>query len=97
MEEAGIAIEFWHWLVIGFALASLETVVRGAVFFWMGVSAVAVGVIVWVAPALSVEVQVFLFALLSVVAVVSWRRYRAANANSGRGDDTESPPSAGAG
>lgn len=79
MEDTGLVIEFWHWFVLGFGLIILEMLVPGAVFLWMGVSAGLVGVILWLAPGLQIETQVFWFAALSIVAVVVWRKYHTAN------------------
>ena len=42
---AGYEPDFWHWWILGLALIIAETVLPGTYFLWMGVSAVALGVI----------------------------------------------------
>jgi membrane protein implicated in regulation of membrane protease activity len=66
-------IEFWYWWVAGIALIVLEALVPGAFFLWMGVSAGVVGLILWLAPAMSWEWQLLLFAVFSVTSIVLWR------------------------
>lgn len=67
--------EFWHWLVAGLVFVSIEPFVPGTFFLWMGISAGIVGLLVWVLPALSFEVQVLAFALLSIATILVSRRY----------------------
>jgi membrane protein implicated in regulation of membrane protease activity len=68
-------LEFWHWLVLGVALAIIEVFAPGVAFLWLGISAGVVGIVVWIAPHMSWEYQVLLFAVLSVASVVIARRY----------------------
>lgn len=67
--------EFWHWLVAGLVFVSIEPFIPGTFFLWMGISAGIVGLLVWVLPALSFEVQVLAFALLSIATILVSRRY----------------------
>ncbi len=69
------SLEFWHWLVLGVALAIIEVFTPGVAFLWLGISAGIVGIILWVAPGLAWEYQVLIFAVLSVASVVIARRY----------------------
>jgi len=68
-------LEFWHWLVLGVALAIIEVFAAGAFFLWLGISAGIVGVLLWLIPELDWEYQLLLFAILSVASVVIARRY----------------------
>ncbi len=65
-------IEFWHWWVAGIVLIVLEILVPGTFFLWMGVSAAAVGALLWAVPAMEWEWQFFLFAILSVTSIALW-------------------------
>ncbi|MCH7943575.1 MAG: NfeD family protein [Proteobacteria bacterium] len=69
-------IEFWHWWVAAVALIIVEALAPGAVFLWLGVSAGVVGAILLAAPGLSWEIQVMIFAVLSVGSVFGWRVYQ---------------------
>ena len=68
-------IEFWHWWVATVALIVIEALAPGAIFMWLGVSAAVVGAVLLLAPDLSWEYQVLIFAVLSVATVVGWRIY----------------------
>jgi len=68
-------IVFWHWWILAVALITLEMLAPGTFFLWMGVSAVAVGALLWIMPTMSWEVQVLVFSVLSVVTIVIGRRY----------------------
>lgn len=69
----GYQPDFWHWWILGLGLIVAETVLPGTFFLWMGISALVMGLIAWGAPALGWEMQLMLFALLSLVSIVGWR------------------------
>ena len=73
MPELGIQLQFWHWLVLAVLLTIIEVFAPGTLFIWMGVSAVLVGLLLWLMPELGWELQVLGFALLSVTSVLIWR------------------------
>lgn len=67
---------YWHWWILGIALLILETLAPGAFFLWMGISAGVVGLLLFLFPATPWEIQLLVFAVGSVAAVVLWRHYR---------------------
>ena len=69
------SLAFWHWLVLAVVLGIIEVFAPGAFFLWLGISAALVGIIQWLIPALSWELQLLLFAILSIASVVIARRY----------------------
>ena len=69
-------IVFWHWWIIAGVLLILELTAPTFFFLWLGMAAAATGLIVLVIPGLTLETQLVLFSILSVVAVIAWRRYR---------------------
>ncbi len=71
-------IVFWHWWILAGMLLILELSSPIFFFLWLGFSAAAVGFLLLVFPHITVEVQLVLFGLLSVVAVLAWRKYREA-------------------
>lgn len=75
MSQFLAALEFWHWLVLGVALAIIEVFAPGAFFLWLGISAGIVGIVLWLIPGLDWEYQLLLAAILSVASVVIARRY----------------------
>ena len=72
-------LAFWHWLVLGVALATIEVFAPGAFFLWLGISAGIVGSVLWVFPGISWELQLLFFAILSILSVVVARRYLTAH------------------
>jgi membrane protein implicated in regulation of membrane protease activity len=70
---------FWHWWILAGALLILELTSPVFFFLWLGFSAAAVGFLLLVYPGIPVEAQLVLFGVLSVVAVVAWRKYREAH------------------
>ena len=73
---AGYEPDFWHWWILGLALIIAETVLPGTYFLWMGVSAVVLGVLAWLFPTMGWEIQLMLFALLSLASIVVWRMWQ---------------------
>lgn len=69
-------IVFWHWWILAGVLLILELTSPVFFFLWLGFSAAAVGFLLLVFPKIPVEGQLVLFGILSVVAVLAWRRYR---------------------
>lgn len=67
-------VSYWHWLILGVVLVILEMLAPGVVFLWLGLAAIATGIIDLVLPAdLGWEYQVLIFAGLSVVSVTGGR------------------------
>ncbi len=72
----GYQPDFWHWWILALALIIAETLLPGTFFLWMGVSALVLGVLAWLIPAMGWEMQLMLFAVLSLVAIVGWRMWQ---------------------
>ena len=67
--------EWWHWIVLGLALAIAELLVPAFFIIWFGIGAMGVGILLLIAPGLSIAVQVMIWAALSAALVVLWFRY----------------------
>jgi hypothetical protein len=72
-------ISYWHWLVFGLTLIVFEMLLPSAVFLWPGLAAVAVGIMVFATPAVSMHVCVLIWAVLSVALAFGWQAYRKKN------------------
>lgn len=72
-------LTFWHWFILGGALIIIEMLVPSTLFLWPGVSALIVGVLKLSVPALTWPVAISIWAVLSVVTVVGWTKYRKAH------------------
>jgi membrane protein implicated in regulation of membrane protease activity len=72
-------IVFWHWLIVAVVLVTLEMLAPGAFLLWMGISAAIVGAILFLAPSLSLIIQVIIFAVLSVISLIMYKQYQKRN------------------
>lgn len=70
---AEIVFEFWYWWVLAFVLLIFEMLTPGFFFMWLAVSGFITGLLTWVFPALSVNMQVLIFSIFSVLAITIWR------------------------
>jgi hypothetical protein len=66
-------IEFWNWWVVAVFLIGIEIFAPGAIFLWMGVAAGLVGLVLLVIPQTSWQIQLLIFAVLSVGSIYVWR------------------------
>ena len=80
-------IEFWNWWVIAVFLIGIEIFAPGAVFLWMGIAAAIVGFVLLAFPETGWQVQLLIFAGVSLVSIPLWRyvlRDRFAKPENGR-------------
>ncbi len=75
MAELLTNLTHWSWWTLAIVLVVLEIFVSGTFFLWMGISALVVGVMLLVYPALAWEYQLLAFAILSVASIVAWLRF----------------------
>lgn len=66
-------IEFWNWWVIAVFLVGIEVFAPGAVFLWMGIAAAIVGFVLLAVPEMTWQIQLLIFAVISVVSIYVWR------------------------
>lgn len=65
----------WHWLILGVVLLGLELMTGSTYILWPAVSALAVGLLLFIAPAMGWEMQMMLFFLLSIATLVLGRTH----------------------
>ena len=73
-------ITYWNWWVFALVLITVEILVAGTFFLWMGISAAVVGLVLLLLPGLSWEVQLSLFAIFSIVSIFLSRIWLAKHA-----------------
>lgn len=69
MEGVFANIDYWDWLILGFLLIIFEVFVWSTFLLWMGISAIAVGLLLLLDPSLNGNVQLLIFAFLSVSSI----------------------------
>lgn len=67
-------IAYWHWLIFGLCLIISELMLVSFVALWFGVSAIIVGLILWVMP-FSFTLQLILWGILSIIIVFAWFKW----------------------
>jgi hypothetical protein len=70
-----LALVFWHWWVLAIIFLVIELLVPAFFFLWMSVSALVTGIIVWLIPSTSTDIQILIFSILSIVSIMVWRVY----------------------
>jgi membrane protein implicated in regulation of membrane protease activity len=68
------SLGIWNWFIVGGALLALEVLVPGTFMLWLGLAAIATGVLAFIIP-MGWQVQIVLFAVLAVVSVLLGRRF----------------------
>ena len=81
----------WHWLVFGVVLLVIELTVGTTYILWPAVSAIAVGVLLFIAPGMGWELQMLLFFLLSVATLVLGRSHFQRFVKGGEAADLNDP------
>lgn len=66
---------FWYWWALAIVLLGVEILTSGFFFLWMSIAAVITGFIALLMPFLNLNVQLFVFAVLSMASVILWKRY----------------------
>ncbi|MEZ5582943.1 MAG: NfeD family protein [Candidatus Competibacteraceae bacterium] len=75
MPELFTQPAYWHWWLLGLALIVVEILVPGTFILWLGIAALGVGVLVFLFPELSWQVQWLSFAGLTVASIFAWLLY----------------------
>jgi hypothetical protein len=72
----GYQPDFWHWWILALALTTAEALLPGTFLLWMGIAAFLLGLLLWAVPTLALEIQLALFAALSLVSIGGWRLWQ---------------------
>lgn len=67
--------EPWHWFVLGILLMLSELIIPAFAALWFGISAILVGILLWIFPALDSTVQLVLWMILSILCTIAWFRF----------------------
>ncbi len=76
----------WFWLCLGGILLIAELLGTGGYLLWSGIAAIGVALVTWLLPFISWPWQGVLFAVLTIVAAILWRKWL----NSRRGGQSAS-------
>ena len=73
MAELFPTLGQWVWWILAGLLLIVELLLAGIFFVWLGIAAAIMGVIDFLSPPLSWQVEVVIFAVLSAVLVIAGR------------------------
>ena len=65
-------ILYWHWLVLGMVLMLLELAIPSFTIFWFGLGGLVVGVLMMLAPGISLTAQILVWIIASSAFVLFW-------------------------
>jgi inner membrane protein len=68
-------LQWWHWWILAAVLAAVETLLPGVLAIWFGAAALVVGALLLIMP-IPWQLQLVMFAVFGVVALLLWRRFR---------------------
>ena len=68
-------IDFWYWWIFAVLLVIIEILAPSFFAMWMAIAAFMTGLALLMMPEMAWQIQLFVFALLSVFSIVLWRRY----------------------
>ena len=66
---------YWHWIAFGMLLIIAELFIPSFTIFWFGLGAILVGLVLLLAPELSLNWQLLLWALSSIAFTYLWFRF----------------------
>jgi membrane protein implicated in regulation of membrane protease activity len=68
-----IELVFWYWWVLAVVCLVIEILVPAFFFLWMSVAGLITGIIAWLIPSTSTDVQILIFSVLTVMTITAWR------------------------
>jgi len=68
-----IELVFWYWLVLAVVCLVIEILVPAFFFLWMSVAGLITGIIAWLIPSTSTDVQILIFSVLTITTITAWR------------------------
>jgi membrane protein implicated in regulation of membrane protease activity len=68
-------VVFWYWWALAAVLLVCEMLLPGVVFLFLAIGAAVAGAMLLIAGDVSLEIQLVVFAIVSVVSAIGLRRY----------------------
>ena len=68
-------VVFWYWWALAAMLLVCEMMLPGVVFLFLAIGAAVAGAMLLIAGDVSLEIQLVVFAIVSVVSAIGLRRY----------------------
>lgn len=68
-------IEYWHWIILGIALSTIEIFITSFTVLWFGLGAFAVALALLLWPSLPMPGQLAIWAIATTTLALAWFRY----------------------
>ena len=68
-------VVFWYWWALAALMLVCEMLLPGVVFLFLAIGAATAGLLLLIAADLSLEIQLVVFAIVSVASAIGLRRY----------------------
>ena len=68
-------VVFWYWWALAALMLVCEMLLPGVVFLFLAIGAAVAGLLLLIAADLSLEIQLVVFAIVSVASAIGLRRY----------------------
>ena len=65
-------VEYWHWFALASILLLVELLTGGGYLFWIAISAVIVGLFVWIIPEVAWGYQLLIFGAGAILLAFGW-------------------------
>lgn len=75
MSDYFSTLLFWHWWVLALILVIVEMLAPGMFLLWIGAAAAVTGLVIFIIPSTTWQVQFVIFGVLAVALVVAARYY----------------------
>lgn len=69
-----MAIEYWHWIILGICLMAGEMLLPSFILLWFGAGAVVTGAVLFIMP-ISTATQVGLWTISSIIFTLLWFKF----------------------
>jgi len=70
-----LVLEPWHWFVLGIILMLSELILPAFAALWFGIAAIMVGVLLWLFPIMSLNIQIVMWIILSILCTILWFKF----------------------
>lgn len=70
-----LALDYWHWWIFAVVLIIFEIFAPTFFALWLAIAAFLTGLALYLMPELQWQSQILMFAVLSVISIIVWRKY----------------------
>lgn len=65
----------WLWGILGLTLLAVEMMTGTLFVLWFGIAALALSILVWLVPSMSISIQLLIYAISALGSLFVWRHF----------------------